>query len=672
MFKGKCRLAAAALTLFAAPALAGDSTGGAAVDAGMHERLSNPALPSPDDLVRFDHPNPAAKIIINEIGANQRAFPLLYGAPATLSASPVTAAAIPQTAAAPTLEQPVADAYSTAAPDAANARGLGNAADRMIETGQPVLSAGGVVARTNVAAPQPEVVASSAKESRPEPLPATPDLAGTLRPDASEKSSGHDVQLRPDAPSSVSEDPHQTSVAAAMPHPGSVHGETAPPILGTVSGPDTEQMVARERAAPVAAASAALALAPAPIPRDEPKRDTAAATTTTTAPTRPIRPEPESAEGESLRAANQPSDRAHDLDEAPAPGTALPDTTLAVRPGVQEFTPGAKDTIPEKPASPAFKTQEWDDYEPAFPMTSITPPPIPSTGSPATGASDSQPTVGLAEFRGVKALDGTPLPPPPPVPELPGRPGRSKEPVAPKADPAQVRADFNRLKAFCEEDSLGSAAEIYAHMPDFGPNEEVNRLRADAANLLILGLARNDNLRAARRIFDSVPSSMAGHEANLAKTRGIINLATYYVRAERFTDAYDILMELRGIEDRSSLNNELFRLMARMIPYLDNADETAKATQVYDMLVAEIGNPGTASLFADNIHGVLKYYLHYVDRSENPVARRKRMDFLEHMYSSLAKLKDNPEIRMIRGTVGMSLADRYSGDPDRAAQFLEN
>lgn len=644
MFKGKCRLAiATALTLCAMPLLAAET---AAEPENREEDRRNPALPSPDDLVSFEYSAPTAKVTLDVMGANQRAFPLFYGAPA---ANPGTLIAA----------TPTSGLDNTTAQNQATNNDL-------IETGQPIHYGDGIVTRTYVSVPVPatpeavqEVAREAVREAAPEVAAAAtpslrpqPNTLPSLRP-------AEDSALQSSQPTlaslagkeNESSESQQTSVAAAMPHAGAGKGENAPPTLGTTIDADTKRLAAApEQSAPVAAASATLAMATAPTDASGPNNGlTGTGDAPQTSSARPIRPVPE---------------------------TAIPqtDTATAALSDARGFTPGAKDSIPDKAAIASLKPPANDkplaSAEPAFPMTSISPPPIPMSGSPMTGMADSHPTVGLAEFRGGKALDGTPLPPPPPMPErLPERP---KEVVAVKVDPAQVRADFNRLKAFCEEDSLGSAAEIYAHMPDFGDDEEINRLRADAANLLILGLARNDNLRAARRIFDSVPVGIAGYDANLAKTRGIINLATYYVRAERFNDAFDVLMELNEIENRSTLNNELFRLMARMIPYLDNADETEKSAKVYDMLVAEIKSPGTATLFADNIQGVLKYFLHYVDRSENPVARRKRMDFLEHMYSSLEMLKDNPEIRLVRGTVGMSLADRYSGDPDRAAKFLEN
>lgn len=287
--------------------------------------------------------------------------------------------------------------------------------------------------------------------------------------------------------------------------------------------------------------------------------------------------------------------------------------------------------------------------------------PTPETSS-LPGGTASPNTAALTPGMGI---DATPLAPPP-LPELPAT---QPEIAQPRPDVNQVRADFNQIKAFCEADSLGSAAEIYARMPGFGDDEEVNRLRADAANLLILGLSRTDNLSAARRIYDSVPTDMPGYDATLAKARGVINLATYYVRAERYNDAYDVLMDIGDIRNRSALNNELFRLMARMIPYLDNAEETEKATAVYDLLLNEVASPGGAALFAENVQGVIKYYLHYVDKTESPIRRRKRLDFLEHAFASMERLSANPDIRLARKNLGAALAERYAGNPERAAKF---
>lgn len=569
MLKGKRRLVAAVLTALALPALAADAA-----------PKRNPALPSNDDLVHFDYHSPPMPVTLDAMGANQRAFPLFYGAPAAAPGTLIAAA--PATVAAP---------FRNAVPDG------------LVAMGQPTRHPNGAVVRTYVSVPVPTTPSEPVQAVQTVQTAQTAQTVQTAAP------------VMPDAPEA-----HETSVASAYPH-ADPDAHEAPPTLGVRVDPDTPDTLL----APLPTAMAVATLAMAPAARDGNSTRPAR----TVAPAMPsIRPAP-------------PAEPARAPEPVPVP-----------------------EPEPEPVALP--------EPEPHFPMVVLTPPPLPAAAvQPLTG--DVQPTVGLAEFDSAVALDGTPLPPPPPLPELPGRPAaETLAPVAARPDPAQVRADFNRLKAFCEEDSLGSAAEIYARMPDFGQDEEVNRLRADAANLLILGLARSDNLRAARRIYDSVPAEMPGYEANLAKTRGVINLATYYVRAEQFNDAYEVLMDLTKIRDRSSLNSELFRLMARMIPYLDNADETDRAARVYDLLLSEVKTPATASLFSDNIQGVLKYYLHYVDKSENPVARRKRMDFLEHMYSSLAPQRDNADIRILRGTVGMNLADRYAGDPDRAAKFMGN
>ncbi|MCD8138376.1 MAG: hypothetical protein LUE17_01110 [Planctomycetaceae bacterium] len=302
--------------------------------------------------------------------------------------------------------------------------------------------------------------------------------------------------------------------------------------------------------------------------------------------------------------------------------------------------------------------------------TPLPPPALPSTTPLGDFPAASGTGVGTADLAALPAFpagpSGSPLPPPP-LPELPVT---QIEPSLPKPDIEQVRADFNELKGYCESDSLGSAAEVYARMPDFGEDEELNRLRADAANLLILGLSRTDNLAAARRIYDSVPATVPGYDASLAKARGVINLATYYVRAERYNDAFEVLMDIGAIRNRSALNNELFRLMARMIPYLDNAEETEKATAVFDLLLSEVASPGGAALFSENIQGVIKYYLHYVDKTESPIRRRKRLDFLEHAFAAMERLDANPDVHLTRKNLGAALAERYAGNPERAARFF--
>ncbi|MCD8349126.1 MAG: hypothetical protein LUC93_00755 [Planctomycetaceae bacterium] len=325
---------------------------------------------------------------------------------------------------------------------------------------------------------------------------------------------------------------------------------------------------------------------------------------------------------------------------------------------------------PEAPAGgstsdPAIVTDQA--FAPASPLP---PPAMPSTTPLVDFPAASGTGTGVGDLAALPANSaspiGTPLPPPP-LPELPAT---QMEPTLPKPDIEQVRADFNELKGFCESDSLGSAAEVYARMPQFGADEDINRLRADAANLLILGLSRTDNLAAARRVYDSVPNDIPGYDASLAKARGVINLATYYVRAERYNDAFDVLMDIGAIRNRSALNNELFRLMARMIPYLDNAEETEKATAVFDLLLSEVASPGGAALFAENIQGVIKYYLHYVDKTESPIRRRKRLDFLEHAFAGLKRLDSNPDVHLTRKNLGAALAERYAGNPERAARFF--
>lgn len=356
------------------------------------------------------------------------------------------------------------------------------------------------------------------------------------------------------------------------------------------------------------------------------------------------------------------------FDDAPEETTAVDLAALDKDGANQGVFPAFYGTIPpiyeplappETPASPAPAEPETalaapaPEQKPEAPPEALieTPAAPPAPADLQTAAVETTPTASTA-------------------PALP-----APEPMAAPATPEllidinQVRADFAGVKKFTDENSLGSAAEVYARMPDFGANEEANRLRADAANLLVLGLSRADDLSAARRIYESVPVDMPGEEATLAKARSIVNLATYYVRAERYSDAYDILMDIGKIRNRSTLNTELFRLMARMIPYLDNADQTDKAAAVYDLLLGEVASPGTAALFAENVPGVFKYYLHYVDKSESPRNRRKRLDFLEHAFQSMEKFPDNPDIRLARRNLGESLAARYAGDPERAAQF---
>ncbi len=362
--------------------------------------------------------------------------------------------------------------------------------------------------------------------------------------------------------------------------------------------------------------------------------------------------------------------------ENPAPNqppAATPDPAAAA-PAVSAV-PAAATPVAYHPASESAYPSSVPAYPAPEPVYTLPDPMLNASASqPAsedynfnipTLTPDSSPTVGLAELGSTRALDGTPLPPPP-LPELPAT---KPEPALPPPDIALVRAGFNRLKTYCEEESLGSAAEVFARMPDFGKDEEINRLRANAANLLILALCRGDNLAAARRIYESVPNEPAGYDATVAKARAIINLTTYYVRAERWNDAYAVLMDIGKIAHRSALNNELFRLMARMIPYLDNAEETGKAQTVFELLLREINSPAAAALFAENAPGIFKYYLHYVDKTESPPRRRKRLDFLEFAFTELEKFSANPDMADTRKKLGEAIAERYAGDPERAAKF---
>lgn len=365
--------------------------------------------------------------------------------------------------------------------------------------------------------------------------------------------------------------------------------------------------------------------------------------------------------------------RARARDAAPSETAMLP-----VAPVVERIMPTPGDSIvPPPPPQELLDQARAAAAAPAAPM--LPPPPPPSAPmippvvpeAPAAPAQPAAPEVAAAtpapaaNDPDASAMEPFPLPPPP-LPDLPNH-------RAPRPDLNKVRTEFAKLREFCEKDSLGSAAEVFAGMPDFGPDEELNRIRADAANLLILALSRNGNLPAARRIYESLPAQIVGFEATLAKARAIINLTTYYVRADQYNDAYAVLMDVGSIQNRSALNNELFRLMARMIPYLDNAEETEKAQSVFDLLIQEVKSPGTAALFADNAHGIIRYYLHYVDRSESPQRRGKRLDVLEHIYVSLGTLSSNPDIADLRRGLGMDLTERFSGDPERAARFrMEN
>lgn len=237
---------------------------------------------------------------------------------------------------------------------------------------------------------------------------------------------------------------------------------------------------------------------------------------------------------------------------------------------------------------------------------------------------------------------------------------------------SRTRAALNLIRSYCESNELDDAAEIFASMPPFGDNILINQFRADAANLLILAYCRGKDLKQAKLIYDSMPKQIPGDAAMLAKGRALINLATYNIVNEEYTQAYDTIMDIGWIRDRGDLNEELFKVMARMIPYLDNAGEAEKARGVYDLLVRQVQSPETARLFADNFPSLPRYFLQYA-RKASGEKREQRLQSLRHIFDSLERLSDDPEIAVLWMNLAGELVDIYTeiGDREQARHFYE-
>lgn len=238
---------------------------------------------------------------------------------------------------------------------------------------------------------------------------------------------------------------------------------------------------------------------------------------------------------------------------------------------------------------------------------------------------------------------------------------------------SRSRAAYNLIKSYCQSDELDEAWEIYATMPAFADNTLINDYRAEAASLLILNLCRDGELPRAREIYNNLPLDISGEEAMRAKARAIINLTTHYVKHELYNDAYVIIMDIADIPDRDALNNEIFKLMTRMIPYLDNAGETNKAYAVYQLLLDQVRDPETARCFADNFPAIPRYLLLYVIKSSSEEERDKRVQFLQHIFDSLTPLESYPETAPLRVNMAGYLVDFYTeaGELDKARKYYD-
>lgn len=237
----------------------------------------------------------------------------------------------------------------------------------------------------------------------------------------------------------------------------------------------------------------------------------------------------------------------------------------------------------------------------------------------------------------------------------------------------RARVGYNLIKSYCDSGDTDEAWEIYGTMPDFADNSVINDFRAEAASLLILNLCRDGELPRARELYSSLPLDIPGDEAMQAKARAIINLTTYYIINESYNDAYLIIMDIGNIKDRGDLNNEIFKLMARMIPYLDNADETEKAYAVYRLLQEQIQNPETARLFADHFPGLPRYFLQYAKRTVSNERREQRLEFLRHIFDSLSAMEASPDIALLRVNLAGDLVDFYTeiGELEKARKYYD-
>ena len=286
-----------------------------------------------------------------------------------------------------------------------------------------------------------------------------------------------------------------------------------------------------------------------------------------------------------------------------------------------------------------------------------------------------------AELAAVEELPSAPQPtlsvpaaPPPALPDLaPERFATTPRPAAPApvVDPAEVEraeAAAGKVKLHCEADELDLARSTYDSMPEFGYIPEINKYRADSANLLVLNYCMDGEVEEARRVYDSLPKRISGDEAMIGKARTIMNLVTFYIRGDSVIDAYELFLDLENIENHTEVDKELFRLVSRMIPYLDNAGEHDKAAAAYEYLLRQVKTPETIRLFCDSVPGLAKYLLaRPVVVAANP-GQEERLALMLRILDSLDSLGDSREIARLRLGAARAIEDYYirAGDDEKA------
>ncbi|MCC8189977.1 MAG: hypothetical protein LIP77_04965 [Planctomycetes bacterium] len=237
----------------------------------------------------------------------------------------------------------------------------------------------------------------------------------------------------------------------------------------------------------------------------------------------------------------------------------------------------------------------------------------------------------------------------------------------------RARAALTLGQSYCEAGAFDKATEIFRSMPEFGDNLRVNAHRADAAGALILGWGRSGDPDRAREVYDALPRRLPGKDAQLARARAILNLTTFYVLADRFADAYTIVMDIGDLDSRREVAAELFTLLTRMIPYLDNALETDKARTIYNLLLRQVDSPETAALLAENLPSLTRYFFQTARITDSPVRRGMQLQFLGWIFDSLDPLAVYPEVARLRTALAADLVDAHTedGDTDRARQYYE-
>lgn len=205
-------------------------------------------------------------------------------------------------------------------------------------------------------------------------------------------------------------------------------------------------------------------------------------------------------------------------------------------------------------------------------------------------------------------------------------------------DPAaleRMKKTAEEVEEHCLMGEVEKAREAYDRLPPFGGNGELNRLRSDAANLMVLNYGLDGRLEDARAVFDALPEHIPGDGAMLGKARAILNLTTFYMRARRELIGYGIFTNMRNVEPTPEIYDDLFKLAARMIPYLDNVGEYEKAEATYVYLRRLAALPGGDVVFATYLPSVTKYLLGRPSAVASNPSQERRQIFMEAVFDTL-------------------------------------